>query len=128
MGAYYTYPKFLQSILNSLTVKVLLLTSSAAYDAANEFVANLSNEVTGGSYARQPVAGTITVDANGAYFTPSGSVTFSGITATVQFVVFYTDTGSDATSRLLGITDIGAQALTARSLKLTFSGALLEAV
>jgi hypothetical protein len=129
MSTYYTYPKFIAGALSGLTYKALLLTdSSSGFDGSHDYVNDLSaNEVSATGYARQTLAGSITSDANGAYFTPSGYLEFANMTASVRYIVFFADTGDDSTSRVVGMVKLDAVvSLTNKKLRLTFIGALIE--
>jgi hypothetical protein len=128
MPIYYVYPKFVASALAGLSIKAMLLNAGAAFNAAHDFADDLvANEVTGGGYARQTVAGTVTSDSNGGYFTPSGAITFTTVTATVGFVAFISDTGNDATSRVISLIQLDTPvSLAAKSFKINFIDVLIE--
>lgn len=129
MPVYYTYPMFLAGVLTAQTIKALLLTnSSPGFNAAHDFVDDVTaNEVSASGYSRQAVSGTVTSDADGAYFTPTNYVEFGPMIATVRYVVFFNDTGNDATSRVIGMVAFDeALSLNNRKLRLTFSGNLIE--
>jgi hypothetical protein len=129
MSIYYTYPKFVSGALSGLAYSALLLTdSSPGFNAAHDFVDDLSNEVSAVGYSRQTIAGSVTSDANGAYFTPTAAyVEFPSMTANVQYAVIFADTSDDSTSRVVGIIEFDSVvALVAKKLRLIFSGALIE--
>jgi hypothetical protein len=129
MSTYCAYPKFIAGALSGLTYKVLLLTdSSSGFDAAHDYVNDVSsNEVSATGYSRRTVAGSVTSDGNGAYFTPSASVEFPVMTASVRYIVIFADTGNDNTSRVVGIIKLDSVvSLIAQKLRLNFSGALVE--
>jgi hypothetical protein len=98
------YPKWKEAIIqasanSALTgaVKVALVdTGTYTYGAAHEFLSSLTGVVG----TAQTLAGTKSY-TNGL-FKVTGSVTY-----TVEALVFYTDTGSAATSRLVAFVDTG---------------------
>src|SRR5574343_593905 len=124
MTTYNTYPRLYKNIIDGITLKALLLTDAASYDYTDEFVSDLSNEVSGGGYARQSMPGTVSYDASGAYFTPSANITFENITASVGHVIFFDDTGNDATSRLVGAVELNSTVnVVADDFPVAFTGA-----
>lgn len=88
------------------TVKALLTTSAYAFDQdAHDFAADVTNELSGGGYARVTLAGcSVSYDAgtNTLAWTFS-PFTFSGLTGTFRQIVYILDTGSDATSRIVKV-------------------------
>lgn len=97
-------------------LKVLLLQSSYAFDAADNVVNDLTpgtNEVTGGSYARQTLA-TKTVtedDAGGRAFFDAADAVFSAVPAqvsTINAAVTYREITNDTDSVVLFYNDFTA--------------------
>lgn len=105
------------------TIKVALLQSSYTYSAAHEFADDLTNEVSGGSYARQTLAGKASaLDGTEAVFTADASV-WEAVTLTARFAVIYKDTGDDATSPLIALIDFGGnQSVSAQDFTLKWDG------
>lgn len=82
---------------------------------AHDFLNDLTNEVSGGNYARQTL-GTKSVNLDTASNTLSlraANSTFANLTATFRYAVVWKDTGSSATSPLIAFVDLGAQSVSA---------------
>lgn len=112
------------TVYSSATVKLLLVSSSYTFSKSHNFVSDITNEVTGGSYARQTLGSKTTTeddantrleyDAADSTFT---SVTFSNINAAVAF----RDSGVAGTSPLLWYIDFSAQSPSAADVTLQFN-------
>lgn len=97
------YPKGLEALLNgdiafdSDTIKVALIdTGTVSYNSAHDFYNDVSAGVVG-----TPVALSSKTQTNGAF--DSADPTWTGVSgATVEAIVMYKDTGSAATSPLIG--------------------------
>lgn len=93
--------------LTSATVKALLLKDTYTYDASDEYVSDLtpaSNEVSGGSYARQTItlAGE-SIASNIAYEGITGNITWTAVPGTIQYIVTYIEGTGDSDSPIIGI-------------------------
>lgn len=92
------------------TIQCLLVTESYTYDNTDEDVADLSGEVTGGSYARQTLSN-VTITKSGATVTlDADDCTFSAVpdqAASVQgnAAIVFVDGASDADSTLIAFLD-----------------------
>ena len=101
------YPKFKEQMLqagvnlSSGDVKLALLTSAYTYSSAHEFVSDLTNILTDG---RSPALSSKTF-TDGVF--DAADVTLPSVTGsqTAAAIVFYIDSGSDATSRLICFLD-----------------------
>lgn len=110
------------------TFKVALV--SAAYTPAQDTdnYANLAgfttNELSGSGYVRQTLASkTLTYDAasNTVRFKAADPAFGPGFTGSFRYAVIFKDTGSAATSPLLGVIDFGAvQTVTAGTFTINF--------
>lgn len=109
------------------TIKIALVTSTYTPNQDTDNYANLAgftaNELSGGGYARQTLAGkTLTYDG------PTNTVRFkatdpawSAFTGTWRYAVIFKDTGAAATSPLIGYVDFGAdQSISAGVFTLNF--------
>jgi hypothetical protein len=78
----------------------------------HQYASSLTNELTGGGYARQTITGkTVVYDGPTNTLTlDCADITFPGVTTTdFRYLMFIdTQTGSDATSPLVAYTDFGA--------------------
>lgn len=97
------------------TIKVALVTVTYSPNQDTDNYANLAgftgNELAGGGYARQTLGTkTLTYDAttNTVRFKAADAVFGPGFTGTFRYAVVFKDTGSAATSPLLGYVDFGA--------------------
>jgi hypothetical protein len=113
------YPKFLEYItdgnfdVSTATIKTLLVTADHTYDDANEFVGDIStNEVTGGSYARQTLTISRSTDTSGdlVTFDDSTDPTFSAVPAQsgptdIGGAIHYVEGTNDADSVLICFQD-----------------------
>ena len=109
------YPKALE-LLNagtlawtSDTIRILLVSNSATYNRAHDFVNDIAaNELSGGSYARQTL-GTKTSADNGTdkWVFDAGDPTFTAVAAsqTVGAAIVYKFITDDASSPLLAFLD-----------------------
>ena len=90
--------------LTSSTIKALVVTNSYVFSSGHNVVADITNEVTGGGYARQTLASKTVTEDDGnleAYF-DCDTLTFSNLTASnMNAVIMFRDTGNDATAPLL---------------------------
>lgn len=86
-------------------VKVLLCDASyTPSQDTHRYLTDITNEITGGSYARQTLGSkTVAYDGPSNTYTMDGAdPTFAGITAVnIRYAVFFIDTGTAATSPLL---------------------------
>ena len=94
------------------TIKVALLTSSFSPNQdTQDFYDDISNEVSGTGYTAGGAAlGSKSVNYDAATNTTSlraGATSWSSATFTARYAVVYKDTGSGATSPLLGYVDFG---------------------
>jgi hypothetical protein len=92
--------------LVSSTIKAMLLKDTASFNRDHNFVSDVvAHELSVGGYARQAVANkTMTEnDTLDAAYWDADNVAFGALAAgqTVKFVVFFRDTGADATSPLI---------------------------
>ncbi len=96
------------------TFRVLLTTTSYAPNADHDFVADVTNEVTGGGYVRKDVTGRAVVidDANDRVDHDAGNVTWTALTAAFRYAVVYRFVTNDADSPLIAYFDLGAQSVT----------------
>lgn len=109
------------------TIKVALTTSTYTPNQDTDNYANLAgftaNELASGGYARQTLAGkTLTYDTatNTVRFKCTDPV-WSSFTGTWRYAVIFKDTGSAATSPLLGLVDFTSnQSITAGTFTLNF--------
>jgi hypothetical protein len=104
------YPKFKESLLSQSpsvdmdthTIKLLLMKVAQAYNAAHQYVADLT---AGNIVARSPQLTSPTV-TDGVF--DAADVTFTTPTAGLScFFLLYRDTGADATSSLIAYLDTG---------------------
>lgn len=127
------YGKAMQAMANkqidfdSDTVKVLLCTSTYTpnQDTHDYVDTDITNELTGGGYARVTLTGkTVTYDgASNTLTLDCDNVLFPALTAAnVRYAVFFIDTGTPATSPLLCYWDFESNlAPSAQDLTLTIS-------
>jgi len=98
------------------TIKVSLHTSAYTPDQdAHDFANDLTNELSGGGYAVQTL-GTKSINydtATNHVQLRAANTTFSSLTATFRYIVVWKDTGSTATSPLLGFVDTLGQTVSA---------------
>lgn len=110
------------------TIKVALVTSTYSPNQDTDNYANLAgftaNELTGGGYARATL-GTKTLTYDG----PTNTIRFKaadasfgpGFTGTFRYAVVFKDTGTAATSPLMGYIDFGAdQSIAAGTFTINF--------
>jgi hypothetical protein len=121
------YPKVFNHLLkgdvdlDTDTVKVLLIGGASAYtyDARDEFVSELSGELStsGTGYERKTVSVTLSVDVTASddadagvfiNFDLTNDATWTSATFTARHAVMFINSGSDATSKLLYYFDLGA--------------------
>jgi hypothetical protein len=94
--------------LDGATIVAILCTSSytPAQDT-HEFVTDLTNELSGGGYARETLTSkAVTYDAgsNTVKWT-ADPIVFTALTGTFRYMVLAVNSGSDATSRLIKYSD-----------------------
>lgn len=99
-----------QPNLTSADIRAILIdTGTYTYSAADDFL----NDIAGG--ARIAVSSTLTTPTFGTVATgvfDADDVTFTGVTgASIEAVVLYVHTGTDATARLLCYIDTGVTGL-----------------
>ncbi len=108
------YPKYKEAVIQAAansslagTVKVALVdTGTYAYAATHEFFSSLTGVVG----TPQTLAGTKSY--TDGKFSVTGSVTFSAVTgASVEALVYYIDTGTAGSSRLVAFVDTGQTGL-----------------
>jgi len=83
--------------------------------AGDDFFNDATNELSGGGYAQQTL-GTKSIGFDSAtnhVNLIAANTTFSSLTATFRYIVVYKDTGSTATSPLLGVVDTLGQTVSA---------------
>lgn len=117
------YPTIFQHLLkgdvdlDSAQVQVMLLTDTYTFDATDEFVSDLSGEVSGGNYARKIVTVSLNQDITAAddadagcfiNFDLTNDAQWTSATFTCRHAVMFINSGSDATSKLLYYFDLGA--------------------
>ena len=109
--------------LESITLVGILCTSSYVPDAdADVFISDISNELSGGGYARETLTGVaVTYDSTGNITKlTSSALTWTSLTGTFRFLVIAADIGADAASPLLKWTDYDAdQVATAQDVTIT---------
>jgi len=66
-------------------------------------------EATGTNYSRKTIANKAINTVNGWDYYDADDVTWSSLTSTFRYAVLIKDTGSDATSVIVGYYDLGAQ-------------------
>lgn len=88
----------------------LLLDDTYTFDQdAHEFVADLTGELSGGSYARVALSSKTQTSGSGVVKLLCDDIVFASMTASdVKFMVVFFDTGSDATSKLFCCTEFDA--------------------
>lgn len=91
------------------TISAALLTSSYAIDTAtHDFASDLTNELSGGSYTRKTLASKTSVLTTGLLTLSCANISWTSITAlNIRWIVFFKNTGSDATSTLICANDLG---------------------
>lgn len=110
------------------TIKVALVTNSYTPNQDTDNYANLSgfttNELTGGGYARQTLGSkTLTYDTatNTIRFKAADPSWTAFTSAAFRYAVIFKDTGSAATSPLLGLVNFGAdQAISSGTFTINF--------
>jgi hypothetical protein len=92
------------TIWGTSTVKAALLTSSYVFSSAHEFVDDLTNELSGGSYSRVTLtcSRSTTVDGEVLDATDPVFATLGVAAGTPGWIIVFRDTGVDSTSPLLG--------------------------
>ncbi len=97
--------------LESVTVVAILCTSSFTPDAdADVFISDISNELSGGSYARVTLTGVaVTYDSSGNITKlTSDPIVFAAFTGTFHYLVIAADLGADSASPLIKWTNYDA--------------------
>jgi hypothetical protein len=91
---------------------------------AHVFFSDVTNELSGGNYARQTL-GTKSVNLDTSTNTVSlraANTTFSNLTATFRYAVIWVDTaGASSTDPLIAFVDLGAQSVSATNFVLDWS-------
>jgi hypothetical protein len=109
--------------LEAVTLVAILCTSTYVPDAdADVFISDLSNELSGGGYARETLTGVaVTYDATGNITKlTSDPMVWTALTGTFRFLVIAADLGTDAASPLIKWTDFDAdQVATAQDVTIT---------
>jgi hypothetical protein len=101
--------KFLDGDIDLLvdTIKAAVCTTSYTPATTHEFVSDLTNELSGGGYARVTLTGKTTTAGTDTAF-DCGDITFPTLTATnAGYVAIFKDTGADATSPLICYINFG---------------------
>lgn len=92
--------------------KVMLVTGSYTPNADHDFVADVTNEVTGGSYARQNVASRTktVVDGSDSFTHSANNPTFTALAgpAAPRYAIVYRAVTNDADHQLVCWIDLGA--------------------
>ena len=90
-------------------IVVLLLTDAPSIDA-DQYISDLSGEITGGGYTRKTLASkTVTTDdTNDRSVADAADVQWTSLTNSFRYIVTAKSTGVDATSRLLSTIDTGS--------------------
>lgn len=112
--------------LQSVTVKVALVTSSYTFDADHDYFNDVTNEVSGTGYSSGGGTVTVTVtddDTNNWVTYDLGGYTWTTATLTARGAVYYVDTaGASSTDWLICYIDFGSnQSVTAANFVLTGS-------
>jgi hypothetical protein len=97
--------------LESIALVAILCTSTYTPDAdADVFISDISNELSGGGYARVTLTGVaVTYDSSGNITKLTSSpIVFTGLTGTFRFLVIAADIGADSASPLIKWTDYDA--------------------
>lgn len=91
------------------TVVVILTTGAPDIDA-DQYISDLTGEITGGGYSRQTLAGkTVTTDdTNDRTIADATDAQWTGLTNTFRYIVVAQSTGVDTTSRLISAIDTGS--------------------
>ena len=91
------------------TISAALLTSTYTINVdTHEFASSLTNELSGGGYARKTLASKTSTLASNVLTLSAADLTWTSLTATgVRWIVFFKNTGSDATSSLICANDLG---------------------
>lgn len=91
------------------TISAALLTDAYTINnATHEFVTDLTNELSGGSYTRKTLASKTSVLSGGILTLSAANISWTTITAVnIRWIVFFKNTGSDATSTLICANDLG---------------------
>lgn len=106
-------------------VAILITDNTYTFDRTDEFVSDLSGEVSGTGYARLSLTGkTVTLNAttNTVVF-DCANVSYNTITTSNAFsgAVVYDDTGVDSTSSLIGFFDMPETTTNASNVTVTVS-------
>ena len=116
MATFYTYAKFIQSIMDEEidweadTIKLALTTSSYTPDQdTHDYFDDVTNEVSGTGYTAGGATLTSKTIANTENVTKvdAADVTWSSSTITARICVLYMDTGTASTSPLIGYCNFG---------------------
>ena len=112
---------------SSATVRIMLVTSSytPSIDSHN-FVSDVSaNEISGGGYARQTLAGQAVAqdNTNDRANLTATNPTWTSLTNTFRYAIMYRFVTSDSDSWVIAYEDLGAQTITAADFTIDFDGA-----
>lgn len=99
------------------TIKFMLSTTSP--DGVT-YVSGLT-EATGTNYSRKTLASKTITESGGWDYYDADDVTWASLTSTFRYAVMIKDTGSDATSVIMGYYDLGSQNVINDSAILQFS-------
>lgn len=89
---------------------VVILTTDAADIDADQYVSDLTGELSGGGYTRKTLTlKTVTTDdSNDRSIADAADVQWTGLTGTFRYIHVAQSTGTDSTSRLLTTIDTGS--------------------
>lgn len=109
-----------------VTDTIIVSLHSSAYvpdQDTHDFFNDTTNEIAGGNYARQTLATkSVNYDsATNAIQLRAAQSTFANLTNTFKWILIWKDTGSSATSPLLGYVDAGAQSVSATNFVVTWN-------
>lgn len=108
------------------TIKVLLLDNTfVPAPTTDQFVSGITaHELSGGNYARQTLANkTVAASGSGAAF-DADDISIAAATFTTRYAAIVKDTGSDATSRVIGYVDFLVDKIfSAETAKITWDAA-----
>lgn len=89
---------------------VVILTTDAADIDADQYISDLTGELSGGGYTRKTLASkTVTTDdTNDRSIADAANVQWTSLTGTFRYIHVAQSTGTDSTSRLLTTLDTGS--------------------
>jgi len=112
------------TVWTTSSMRVALVTSTYTFSKAHNLANQITNEVTGGGYARATIASPTTSenDASTRVEYDATDTAFTNITGTnVNAAIILRTTGSDSTSPLIWYVDFTAQSPAAADLTLQWS-------